>query len=127
MEPLLKQLGELPKKFVALSRGLKLALVTVLLLSLGLVAAATVYSNTNEYQYAFSNLSADDSAEISAQLKAAGVPFRFEAGAQRSRCRRRASTTCGCSWRARACRATAARAWSCSTRGTSASRSSPRR
>ena len=80
MEPLLKQLGELPRRFAAFSRGVKIALVTTVLLCLGLVAAATVYSSSNEYQYAFSNLSADDSAEISAQLKAQGVPFRFEAG-----------------------------------------------
>jgi len=80
MEPLFKQLGELPKRFVALSSGAKLALGAVLVLGVGVVTAATIFTSANDYQYAYTNLSTDDSAEISAQLKVAGVPFRFEAG-----------------------------------------------
>jgi flagellar M-ring protein FliF len=80
MEPLQKQLTDLPKKLGAASRGTKVALGGAVLLLAGLVAAMQFLGAAGEYQYAFSNLGAEDSAEIAAKLKSAGVPFRLEAG-----------------------------------------------
>lgn len=80
MEPLLKQLRELPKRFLALSAGARWALgagVAVLLLIVGLVA---FLSDGGAYQYAFTNLTAEDASEAASALKAANVPFRAEAG-----------------------------------------------
>ncbi len=80
MEPLLKQLRELSTKFAALS-----SLVRFSILGFGalVLLAALLWGVTGAgagYQYAFTNLSAEDSAEAASQLKAAGIPFRMEAG-----------------------------------------------
>lgn len=80
MEPLQKQLAELPKKLAALTRGTKLALGLGLAALVGVVAAVSTLSSASEYQYAYTNLSQEDSAEIAARLKTANVPHRFEAG-----------------------------------------------
>lgn len=80
MEPLQKQLAELPKKLAALSTTAKVALGAGLLALVAGVAAVALLGSAGEYQYAYTNLSTEDSAEISAKLKAAGVPFRLEAG-----------------------------------------------
>lgn len=79
MEPLLNQLGQLPAKLGALPAATK-ALLLVVLLGLGAAAAALSLSSQDAWQYAFTNLTAEDSSEAAAQLKAAGVPFRLEAG-----------------------------------------------
>src|SRR6266568_2067416 len=63
MEPLFKQLGQLPTSLGALPGPVK-ALLLVVLLGVGAGAAALSLN----------------SAEAAAQLKAAGVPFRLEAG-----------------------------------------------
>lgn len=80
MEPLQKQLAELPKKLAAMSRGAKLALGLGLFALVGVVALATLLGGAGDYQYAFTNLSNEDAQEIGAKLKGAGVPHRFEAG-----------------------------------------------
>ncbi|HTN54173.1 MAG TPA: flagellar basal-body MS-ring/collar protein FliF, partial [Anaeromyxobacter sp.] len=79
MEPLLKQLRELPKALSALPIGLKLVLVMGALAAIG-VAAFNAVSSAEAYQYAFTNLTPEDSAEAAAALKTAGVPFRLDAG-----------------------------------------------
>jgi flagellar M-ring protein FliF len=79
MEPLFKQLHELPRRFAALpvaGRRLLIALVVVLLVVAGVVVAV---SNGEGYEYAFTNLTTEDSAEAAAMLKAAKIPFRLEA------------------------------------------------
>jgi flagellar M-ring protein FliF len=80
MEPLQQQLVELPKKLGALSRGTKLALGIGAAALVAVVAAVTMLGSASEYQYAYTNLSTEDSAEIVQKLKAAGVPHRLEAG-----------------------------------------------
>lgn len=80
MEPLQKQLAELPKKLAALPRGLKVGLGLTAALVIGVAVAASALSSAGDYQYAFTNLSPEDSAEIGARLKTASVPHRFEAG-----------------------------------------------
>ncbi|GEJ56996.1 flagellar basal-body MS-ring/collar protein FliF [Anaeromyxobacter diazotrophicus] len=79
MDPLLKQLGQLPSRLGALPAATK-ALLLVVLVGLGAAAAALSLSSADTWQYAFTNLTAEDSSEAAAQLKAAGVPFRLEAG-----------------------------------------------
>jgi flagellar M-ring protein FliF len=79
MEPLLKQLRELPRVLGALPAGLKLALVLAILGVAGAAIYATV-SGAEAYQYAFTNLTPEDSSEAAGALKAAGIPFRVDAG-----------------------------------------------
>jgi flagellar M-ring protein FliF len=79
MEPLLNQLRELPKALAALPAGLKLVLVVGALAAIG-VGSLSAISKAEAWQYAFTNLTPEDSAEAGGALKAAGVPFRLEAG-----------------------------------------------
>src|SRR5512147_734375 len=76
MEPLLKQLRELPSRLPASVK------ILVLLALAGLVAAGVVFqaASAEAYQYAFTNLTAEDGSEAAATLKTAGIPFRMEAG-----------------------------------------------
>lgn len=76
MEPLLKQLRELPGK---LPFAVKLLVAVAIA---GLAGSAAIFSaaSTESYQYAFTNLTAEDSSEAAATLKGAGIPFRMEAG-----------------------------------------------
>src|SRR3712207_231735 len=80
MEPLLKQLRELPKRFGALSSGMRVALI----IGAGLVVvgalAVTMLGDSGKYEYAFTNLTTEDGSEAAAVLKGAGIPFKVEAG-----------------------------------------------
>ncbi|HET7754015.1 MAG TPA: flagellar basal-body MS-ring/collar protein FliF [Anaeromyxobacteraceae bacterium] len=78
MDPLTRQLHALPSRLGALPLAVKVVLAAALL---ALVAAGSLFSasSAESYQYAFTNLTAEDSAEAAGQLKAAGVPFRLEA------------------------------------------------
>lgn len=79
MEPLLKQLRELPGKFGAMPMGLRLALIGGLAVAVvGSVGVATV-NHAGEYQYAFTNLTQEDATEAQGILKNAGVAYRSEA------------------------------------------------
>ncbi|MEW6433338.1 MAG: flagellar basal-body MS-ring/collar protein FliF [Myxococcota bacterium] len=80
MESLQRQLAELPRRLAALSMATRVALGLGALAVAGVVAAVVVLGSAGEYQYAYTNLSTEDSAEIAARLKATGVPFRLEAG-----------------------------------------------
>ncbi|MFL5273423.1 MAG: flagellar basal-body MS-ring/collar protein FliF, partial [Anaeromyxobacteraceae bacterium] len=79
MEPLARQMKELPARLGALPGAVKAALLVVLL---GVAAAAVALSMSSGegWQYAFTNLTAEDSSDAAAALKGAGVPFRLEAG-----------------------------------------------
>jgi flagellar M-ring protein FliF len=81
MEPLLKQLRELPQSLRALPQTVRYALLAAVVAVGALAAvAATVAGATDRYSYAFTNLSPEDSTEAAGALKSAGVPFRLEAG-----------------------------------------------
>jgi flagellar M-ring protein FliF len=80
LEPLLNQLRELTKKFTALSSALKFAIMGVAALVLLVVAISQLGGSSGSYEYAFTNLTSEDSSEAAAQLKAAKIPFRLEAG-----------------------------------------------
>jgi flagellar M-ring protein FliF len=79
MDPLLKQLRELPARLGALPGAVKALLALVVAGALAAVIAVSAVSSES-WQYAFTNLTAEDSAEAAATLKAAGVPFRLDAG-----------------------------------------------
>jgi flagellar M-ring protein FliF len=79
MEPLLKQLRQLPGTLSALPASLKAALVVGILAVAGAAVYATV-SGAEAFPYAFTNLTPEDSSEAAATLKAAGIPFRVDAG-----------------------------------------------
>jgi flagellar M-ring protein FliF len=79
METLLKQLRELPTRFLALPGGARAALLAGLALAAVVAVAVGTLARGGEYQYAFTNLTQEDSAEASGLLKNAGVPFRLEA------------------------------------------------
>src|SRR5476651_2268752 len=82
MEPLFKSLKELPQKILGLPLPLRIVVfggAAALIIAIGLMS--NLASSAESYQYAFTNLTAEDSSEASAQLKASGIPFRNEAGA----------------------------------------------
>jgi flagellar M-ring protein FliF len=79
MEPLLRQLRTLPDRFAALPAALRLVLLVAALAGIG-VAAWNGVQSAEAWQYAFTNLTPEDSSEAAAALKAAGLPFRLEAG-----------------------------------------------
>lgn len=79
MEPLLNQLRELPKALAALPAGIKFVAFVAALAAIGLGVFNAV-QGAEAYQYAFTNLTPEDSAEAAGTLKNAGVPFRLEAG-----------------------------------------------
>jgi flagellar M-ring protein FliF len=81
MEQLTKQLKELPGRVVGMPTGTKVLLGALAALVVGVAVAVVAFSSSGDsYQYAFTNLSAEDSAEAAQALKAANVPFRLEAG-----------------------------------------------
>ncbi len=79
MEPLLNQLRDLPKALSAVPAGIKFVVMVACLAGIGVVAYNAV-QGAEAYQYAFTNLTPEDSAEAAATLKTAGVPFRLEGG-----------------------------------------------
>ena len=80
MEALFNQLRSLPQRFAALPSGLRFAIYGVGVV-VGLIIVIGQFGNSaGHYEYAFTNMSAEDSAEAASQLKAAKVPFRLEAG-----------------------------------------------
>lgn len=80
MESLLKQLRELPTRFQTLPPGLRVGLLAGVVVAVLAAVGVGVLAKGGEYQYAFTNLSQEDSSEASGLLKNAGVPFRVEAG-----------------------------------------------
>jgi len=79
MEPLFRQLRQLPQRFALLPASIRLVFLVGALAAIG-VAAWNGVQSAEAWQYAFTNLTPEDSSEAAAALKAAGVPFRLEAG-----------------------------------------------
>ncbi len=79
MEPLTRQLSQLPAKLGGLSGPVK-AVLLLAVLAAGAAAVGLQMQSQEAFQYAFTNLGAEDSADAAGALKAAGVPFRLEAG-----------------------------------------------
>ena len=79
METLLKQLKELPARLAALPAGLRAVLLGGVGIAVVAALAVTGLARSGEYQYAFTNLTQEDSTEATGILKNAGIPFRSEA------------------------------------------------
>jgi flagellar M-ring protein FliF len=79
MESLLKQLRELPNRFQALPAGLRVALLVGVAVAVALAVSVGFITKGGEYQYAFTNLTQEDSTEATGILKNAGIPYRMEA------------------------------------------------
>jgi flagellar M-ring protein FliF len=79
MESLFKQLRDLPARFQTLPAGVRAALVAGVGLAAVVALSVGFLAKGGEYQYAFTNLTQEDSTEAAGLLKNAGVPFRLEA------------------------------------------------
>jgi flagellar M-ring protein FliF len=80
MEPLLRQLRELPSRFAALSAGVRYGLLAGIgAIAIGIMAF-TFVGDGGVYQYAFTNLTPEDASEAAGVLKGSGISFRAEAG-----------------------------------------------
>jgi len=80
MEPLLAQLKELPAKLRALparTQWMAGAALAVLFVIGGVLVA--VAQTSPDFEYVFTEMSADDGAEAAQVLRGASIPFRFEA------------------------------------------------
>jgi flagellar M-ring protein FliF len=80
MEPLLKQLRELPKRLASLPPSVKFGAFAGLAVLAVIMAVTQLGGSSGAWEYAFTNLSAEDAAEAAAQLKAAKIPFKLDAG-----------------------------------------------
>ena len=81
MNALFGSLKELPLRFRALPGGAKAAIIGGLMLAVLVGVGTSIMSSGTSYQYAFTNLTPEDSTEAGSTLKAAGIPFRSEANA----------------------------------------------
>lgn len=79
MEPLFRTLKELPGRFKSLPGGIKAAIIGGIMVAALIGVGTAVLSSGTSYQYAFTNLTPEDSTEAGGALKAAGIPFRSEA------------------------------------------------
>jgi flagellar M-ring protein FliF len=79
MEPLLKQLKELPKRLAVLSAAARIGLIGGLLGVGAVVLGLSMLSDSGRYEYAFTNLTTEDSTEAGAVLKSANIAFKYEA------------------------------------------------
>ena len=80
MESLFAPLRQLHARFLKLPAGLRTAIIAVAIVVGLVVTIAQLGNSAGHYEYAFTNLSAEDAAEAASQLKAAKIPFRMEAG-----------------------------------------------
>lgn len=79
METLLKQLRELPARLQAMPAGLRIALIAGVAIAVAAALGVAAMNRSGEYQYAFTNLTQEDSTEAQGMLQNAGIPFRAEA------------------------------------------------
>src|SRR4051812_16067721 len=80
MEPLMKQLSELPKRLGAMPSKVRWLLFGGIAVVAAVIAMMQLGAGSSSYEYAFTNLSPEDAAEAAGQLKAAKIPFKMEAG-----------------------------------------------
>ena len=80
MEALFSQLRELPKRLASLPPSVKFGAFAGLAVLAVIIAVTQLSGTSGAWEYAFTNLSAEDATEAAAQLKAAKVPFKLDAG-----------------------------------------------
>src|SRR3954466_4344735 len=79
MEPLTNAIRDLTRRMAMMSSGARFMTVGVLALLTMVGVATAIFSNGASYQYAFTNLTPEDSAEAGAALKGANIALRTEA------------------------------------------------
>jgi len=79
MEPLLAQLKTFPGRLMALPMAVKVALISAVVVGLGVVFAARVVTDNAKQDYVFTSLSPADSAACASALTAASIPYSVEA------------------------------------------------
>ncbi|HEY4222815.1 MAG TPA: flagellar basal-body MS-ring/collar protein FliF, partial [Myxococcota bacterium] len=82
MEPLIAQLRTLPAKFMALSSGLRIALIAAAVALVGIAALSALFAKNDAYQYAFTKLTPEDATASAEALKNAGIAYRVDAGGE---------------------------------------------
>ncbi|MES1204919.1 MAG: flagellar basal-body MS-ring/collar protein FliF, partial [Pseudomonadota bacterium] len=80
MESLFAQLRELPRRLAALPPSVKFGALAGLAVLAVILAVTQLGGSNGAWEYAFTNLTAEDSSEAAAQLKGAKIPFKIEAG-----------------------------------------------
>lgn len=80
MQALFNQLRELPRMFGRLPASVRFGIFAGLAVLAVLTGVGYLGGSSGAYEYAFTNLSAEDSAEAAAHLKSAKIPFKLEAG-----------------------------------------------
>src|SRR6185503_16010400 len=79
-EALFNQLRELGKRLGSLPAPVKFGFFAGLAVLAVIIAVGQLSGSSGAWEYAFTNLSAEDSAEMAAHLKSAKIPFKVEAG-----------------------------------------------
>jgi flagellar M-ring protein FliF len=80
MEGFLNQLREVPRRLAGLPPSVKFGAFAGLAVLAVILAVTQLGGSSGAWEYAFTNLSAEDSAEAAAYLKSAKIPFKIEAG-----------------------------------------------
>ena len=80
METLLSQLRELPRRLATLPPSVKFGAFAGMAVLAVILAVSQLSGNNGAWEYDFTNLSAEDSAEAAAHLKGAKIPFKLDAG-----------------------------------------------
>ena len=80
MDSLLDQLRALPRQLASLPASVKFGAFAGLAVLAVIMAVTQLGGTSGAWEYAFTNLTAEDSAEAAAQLKAAKIPFKIDAG-----------------------------------------------
>jgi flagellar M-ring protein FliF len=80
MESFLVQLRAIPRHLAALPASVKFGAFAGLAVLAVIMAVTQLGGTSGAWEYAFTNLSPEDSAEAAAQLKAAKIPFKIDAG-----------------------------------------------
>jgi flagellar M-ring protein FliF len=80
MEPILKSIREVGKRYAELNAAARMLLAGVLSLATVIAVVALIFGTGSTYQYAFTNLGPEDATEVASALKAANIAFRTEAG-----------------------------------------------
>ena len=79
MESLFAQLKDLPARFLGLPGTVRAALIVGLVAAIALAGGVGVMSRPgSDFQYAFTNLAQEDSAEATGMLKQSNIPYRLD-------------------------------------------------
>ncbi len=80
MEALSKMARDLGRRYADMGTAARMLLGALAMLAVVVVVLVMAFGRGATYQYVFTNLSPEDATEAGGALKAAGIPFRSEAG-----------------------------------------------